>query len=322
MGRHDSGAGRLRNRESKATILFLGSGPQQGIFQRLHLRLIIASLILLSAPAVRALTIVGYDPATNDRFASGYPSSPVENTSVSFLGNGYDLSGVGWNPGNPTQSFAMISDEYFVYANHYGPGASLNFYSPTLGTVVNYGVGAAYNFTFNGQTSDFAVGRLSSALDPAHGIASYPVLDLPFTTDYLGLPALLYGNGPGGPRLGANTADIVLPYNFPGGTGDDSYGIGYSYNSSLPGDSKFESGDSSSPTFTVWNGSLALLGTHSVVGTIGLTEYSVDNLIAVYLDQMTAQNIDFSVVPEPSRALFLLAGACALLRRRHRAPRE
>lgn len=302
--------------------MFLGSGPQRGIFRRLHLRQIIVSVILLSAPAVSALTIVGYDPATNDRFASGYPSSPVENTSASFLGDGYDLSGVGWSSTDSTRSFAMISDEYFVYANHHGPGAALNFYSPTLGTVVSYGVAAAYNFTFNGQTSDFAVGRLSSALDPAQGIASYPILDLPFTADYLGLSALLYGNGPGGPRLGVNTADIVLPYNFPEGSGNDSYGIGYSYNSSLSGDSKFESGDSSSPTFTVWNGSLALLGTHSVVGTIGLTEYSVDNLIAVYLDQMTTQGIDFSVVPEPSRVLFLFAGACALLWRRHRAPRE
>lgn len=279
-------------------------------------------IALLAALPARALTIVGYDPATNDRFASGYPASPVENTFVSFLGNGYDLSGVGWSAADSTRHFTMISDEFFVYANHHGPGGSLNFHSPTLGAVVNYGVSAAYNFTFNGQTSDFAVGRLTSALDPAHGIASYPILDLPFTTDYLGLPALLYGNGPGGPRLGANTADIVLPYNFPGGEGNDSYGIGYSYNSGLPGDSLFESGDSSSPSFTVWNGSLALLGTHSVVGTIGMTEYSVDNLIAIYLDQMTTQGIDFSVVPESSRALFLLVGACALLRRRHRAPRE
>jgi len=281
-----------------------------------------ALILLLTATTASALTIVGYDSATNDRFTSGYPLSPVPNSSVSFLGNGYDLSGVGWSAADSTRHFAMISDEYFVYANHHGPLGSLNFYSPTLGTVVNYGVSAAYNFTFNSQTSDFAVGRLSSALDPAHGIASYPILDLPFTTDYLGLPALLYGNGPSGPRLGANTADIVLPYNFSGGTGNDSFGIGYSYNSSLPGDSKFESGDSSSPSFTVWNGTLALLGTHSVVGTIGMTEYSVDNLIAVYLDQMTTQGIDFSSVPEPSRALFLLVGACALLRRRHRAPRE
>ena len=280
--------------------------------------------LLLAASTARALTIVGYDSATNDRFSSGYASSPVANTSLSFLGTGYDLSGVGWNPGNTSQSFAMISDQFFVYANHYAPGSTMSFFSQTLGSVVSYGVNATtHHFTFNGQTSDFAIGSLSTPLNPVHGITSYPVLDLPFTIDYLGLPVLIYGHGSNGPRLGANTIDVVLPYNFPnGGTTNDSYGVGYAYNSGLIGDSKFESGDSSSPTFVPWYGSLALLGTHSVVGTISSVEYSVDNLIAVYLDQMTAQGIDFTTVPEPSRAMLLLTGACALLRRRHRAPRE
>jgi hypothetical protein len=65
---------------------------------------------------------------------------------------------------------------------------------------------------------------------------------------------------------------------------------------------------------------LALVGTHSVTGTISSTDYSVDNLIAAYTDQMTTQGIDFTSVPEPSRLMLLLIGACALLRRRQRAP--
>ena len=84
----------------------------------------------------------------------------------------------------------------------------------------------------------------------------------------------------------------------------------------------FEGGDSSSPTFIPWHGSLALVGTHSVTGTISGTPYSIDNFIPIYLDQMDTFGIEFSVVPEPSRFLLLLLGACALLRRRHRAPRE
>jgi hypothetical protein len=323
MRRDHSGARRLRNRESKVMILFLGKRRRSLHFRRVNFHAAIALLMLLTVSTANALTIVGYDSDTNDRFDSGYATSPVENTSLSFLGSGYDLSGVGWNPSNTSQSFAMISDRYFVYASHHAPGSTMSFFSQVLGSVVNYGVSAAtHHFTFNGQTSDFAIGRLSTALNPAHGITSYPVLDFPFVTDYLGLPVLIYGHGSNGPRLGANTVDVVLPYNFPGGTGNDSYGIGYAFNSGLTGDSKFESGDSSSPTFVPWHGSLALLGTHSVVGTIGLTEYSIDNFIAVYLDQMTAQGIDFSVVPEPSRAMLLLLGACTLLRRRHRAPRE
>ena len=38
----------------------------------------------------------GYSDADNNRFASGYPNNPVPNTSPSFIGAGYDWSGVGW----------------------------------------------------------------------------------------------------------------------------------------------------------------------------------------------------------------------------------
>lgn len=281
---------------------------------------VLPALLFLAAAPVHALTIVGYDPDVNDRFDSGYPSTPVENSSLAFLGSGYDLSGVGWNPALTSQSFAMISDQYFVYSNHYAPGSTMNFYSSATGSVVSYAVsGTTYHFTYNGQTSDFAIGKLATPINPADGIAYYPILDLAQATDYLGLEVLIYGRGANGPRLGANTADLVLPYNFPGGTGNDSYGIAYSYDSGQAGDSLFESGDSSSPTFVSWYGQLALVGTHSAVGDIGTSgTYSIDNLIAVYMDQIASQGIDFTAVPEPSRGLLLLLGACALLRRRHR----
>lgn len=291
----------------------------------MHLRRVILLSALLTIRAASGLTIVDYAPATHDRFVSGYPGTPVANTSASFLGNGYDLSGVGWNPSLTTQSFAMISDQYFVYSNHYAPGATIDFRSPTLGTVVSYGVSATtYQFTFNGEVSDFAIGKLDAALDPSHGITSYAILDLSLPSDYMGLTALIYGHGPNGPRLGANTVDLLTPYTFPGGTTTNSYGIGYSFNPALSGDSMFDPGDSSSPTFIPWYGTLALVGTHSVTGTIDPdpTEYSVDNLIAAYTDQMTTQGIAFTSVPEPSRWLLLLAGACAMQCRRHRAPRE
>jgi len=307
-------------------ILFLGKRFVARQNARVFFHRLVLTLSLLAATSAWALTIVGYDSTTNDRFASGYASSPVENSSVTFLGSGYDLSGVGWNAANTAQSFTMISNQYFVYSNHYGPGSTMNFYSPTRNTVVSYGVSATtYHFNFNGQTSDFAIGKLSSTLNPSDGITSYPILYAPTIQPYVGLPVLLYGHGSNGPRLGANVVDAYGSYNFPnGGTTADSYGIGYSYNSNEAGDSMFESGDSSSPTFVPWNGGLTLLGTHSVTATIGSTPYSIDNFIPIYLSQMITQGIDFGIeaVPEPSRALLLLLGACALLQRRHRAPRE
>lgn len=282
-------------------------------------QIIVPALLLLTAATASALTIVGHDPEVNNRFDSGYPTTPVGNSSLSFLGNGFDLSGVGWNPSLTTQSFAMISDEYFIFAAHYAPGTTMNFVNSS-GQVVSYGVSSTiHNFTYNGQTSDFAIGKLSTPLNPADGIASYPILDLAQSPDYLGLHVLIYGHGSSGPRLGANVADAVLPYAL-FGSEDNNFGIAYSYNSSLAGDSVFEGGDSGSPTFVNWHGQLALVGVHSAVGTIGETTYSIDSLIAAYTDQMTTQGIPFDTVPEPARALLMLLGtcACALRRRRQR----
>lgn len=289
------------------------------MFRTVNLR--VTCLCLLAAVSTaQALTIVGYDSATYDVYSGGYPTAPVGNSSPTFVGAGLDLSGVGWNSANPTQSFAMISDQYFVYANHYAPGSSMSFLSPVTGQVVTYAVSSTtYHFTYNGETSDFAIGKLSTALDPTLGIGSYPVLDLAQVNDYLGLPALIYGRGTNGPVLGTNVVDLLTSYDFPGSpAGEDSYGVGYSYTLSQTGDAYFQSGDSGSPTFVLWHGQLTLLGTHSVITTGDDPNYSIDNLIATYTEQMTAQGISFSAVPESSRSLLMLLGACALLVRRHR----
>ena len=54
-------------------------------------------LVLWSAPAP-AIGINDFTAARNDRFASGYSNGPlVANTDPSFIGTGYDWSGVGWD---------------------------------------------------------------------------------------------------------------------------------------------------------------------------------------------------------------------------------
>ena len=164
-------------------------------------------------------------------------------------------------------------------------------------------------------------------MNPADGITSYPVLYLPTLQSYLNLPVLMYGHGGSSPRLGANVVNDIYGYNFPNYYGAvNSVGIDYSYSSGLSGNSLVESGDSSSPTFVpVGNGRLALLGTHSLLLTSGGSNpslgLSVDNFIPYYAVSMANDGINFSiisVVPEPSRFLLLLLGACALLWRRHR----
>lgn len=281
--------------------------------------------LALSALTARAVSIVNYNAAMNDRFASGYPTTPTANGSVNFVGAGLDWSGVGWDSALPSRSVAMISDQYFVFANHYQPGSTIQFLSPILGTVVSYTVQSVtrLNSPVNGQPSDFSVGRLTTALNPAHGIATYPVLDLPSVNDYLGLQVMLYGHGgiagTNSPRIGLNEIEDFFHYDQDGDPLDNTFFVGYDFDSGSTGQAQFEGGDSGSPTFAYLHGQLALVGTHSATGTVSGQPWSFDNFIPVYLDQMSTLGVNFTTVPELSRAMLLLAGACVMMLRRKKS---
>lgn len=294
--------------------------------------LLLSSLpIFIGVVAARAVTINGYTSAQHDRFASGWSSAPVPNPSPTFVGSGYNWSGVGWDAGTLNRNIAMISPDYFVFAHHYQPGTTINFFSPTLSAVVSYSwtpVIGTTRFRFDhpttGQAGDFAIGKLSTPLDPGHGIAYYPILDLPTLSSYVGLPLFSYGfggsGGSSGPRIGVNTidgfADLDL-YNPPStspSTGDgtaDTVTV-YHIDKGNPGNSRYQSGDSSGPLFVPWGGSLAIIGTHSAIGTDSSGNfYNFDNFIPAYLDQMTARGISFTTVPE-TEAFFSLASFALL----------
>lgn len=287
--------------------------------------------LMLTCASAQALTIVGYDAGTNNRFASGYPTAPVPNSSLSFIGAGMDWSGVGWDAGLSTRSVAMISDQYFVFASHYTPGSTIQFLSPTLlaanpgnpaAAVVSYTVQSTTRLVspISGMQGDFSIGRLTTPLNAGHGIAAYPVLAFDSLTDYIGLQVLMYGHNDtttNSTIIGTNTISAFYHYDLYGGDGiNDTFAAGYTFEPASPGDSQFESGDSGSPTFAFYQGRLALVGTHSAIATISGTQWSFDNFIPVYLDQLQALNVAFTTVPEPSRMLLMIAGLFALLRRR------
>lgn len=289
--------------------------------------------LMLTCASTQALTIVGYDTGTNNRFASGYPTAPVPNSSLSFIGAGMDWSGVGWDAGLSTRSVAMISDQYFVFASHYTPGSTIQFLSPTLLTanpgnpaaaVVSYTVQSTTRLVspISGMPGDFSIGRLTTPLNAGHGIAAYPVLAFDSLTDYVGLQVLMYGHNDtttNSTIIGTNTISAFYHYDLYGGDGiNDTFAAGYTFEPASPGDSQFEGGDSGSPTFAFYQGRLALVGTHSAIATISGTQWSFDNFIPVYLDQLQALNVAFTTVPEPSRMLLMIAGLFALLRRRTR----
>jgi hypothetical protein len=268
------------------------------------------------ASAVHAITIQGYSALQHDRFASGWATTPVPNTSTSFVGSGYDWSGVGWDATTLNRNIAMISPQYFVFAHHYQPGGTINFYSPASSSVVSYSwtpVTGTTRFRFDhpttGQAGDFAIGKLATPLNPAHGIAYYPILDLPTLASYVGLPLFSYGfGGTSGPRIGTDTIDgfanldLYAPPStspVPGGDGTADTFTVYHTDKGNPGNTRYQVGDSSGPLFVPWNGSLAIVGTHSAIGTdTSGTFYNFDNFIPAYLNRMTELGITFTTVPE------------------------
>jgi V8-like Glu-specific endopeptidase len=290
------------------------------------------ALMLICASA-QALTVVGYDANTNNRFASGYPTAPVPNGSTSFIGAGMDWSGVGWDAGLSTRSVTMISDQYFVFAAHYAPGTTIQFLSPTLlaanpgnpaAALVSYTVQSTTQLVspISGMPGDFSIGKLTTPLNVGHGIATYPVLAFDSITDYVGLQVLMYGHNDATTNstiIGTNTISAFYHYDLHSGDSiDDTFAAGYTFEPASNGDSQFEGGDSGSPTFAFYQGRLALVGTHSAIATISGTQWSFDNFIPVYLDQLQALNVAFTTVPEPSRMLLMLIAAAAGMRRRRR----
>lgn len=281
----------------------------------LMVRSVFASLVLfLLTDAACAVTIVGYDPALHDRFASGYPTTPVVNSSAGFVGAGYDFSGVGWSTTEPQKSITMISDQYFVYSGHNPIGSEVTFRTAG-GSIIPYSVDTSFSFAPTGEVSDalgdLRIGRLTTTVSPS--IASYAIFDSSDYADFEGLSLLVYGHGSGGsPRIGTNISEGVQDVEIDGGL--IRKGLVWDQDA-LTGEALLESGDSGSPTFAIYNGQLVLLGTHYGVG--GTT--SVDDLLALYLESLTAAGIPYSSVPEPGKmAFFLLAFGLIGMRRKRR----
>lgn len=196
-----------------------------------------------------ALQSTPYSEVVNNRFESGFPTSPVENTSGTFVGQGYDWSGVGWSASDGTKGFGFLSPQHYLVATHYGGAATINLNSSASGvisgnqsTVENTG----YGLLLSGQP-DISLGTLSIPVAGSHQIARYAVLDLNPTSatnaSYNGLSIFLYGRGPNGsssPRIGAATIASTV------NSGTETY---FTTNRL---DVQLQGGDSGSPAVHGW----------------------------------------------------------------------
>ena len=204
----------------------------------------------------RALDVAGYSPTVNDRFVSGFPGSPVPNTSGSFVGAGLDWSGVGWSAADATKGFGFITPQHYLVARHYGgattivlrgvAGTSGTLRSVTQASVTDTG----YGVVLSGSVGDLSLGRLTAAMPASWQIARYAVLDLNagsgINNSYNGQPLLVYGRGVSSttsPRIGAAVINGTVL------SGANSY-----VTSSLTGGTSvhLRVGDSGSPIFIPW----------------------------------------------------------------------
>jgi len=145
-----------------------------------------AVLTFLFLPAVAlGLEVNDYSPARNDRFSSGYPASPVANTSSEFIGSGYDWSGVGWRSGDGSRSYALLDSRHFLYAAHYSPGSGATIqFASTDGPVKSYVVG-----DLSGSLQgDLAIGTFTAPIPKQDNVHPYPILFQGYLADTYFIP--------------------------------------------------------------------------------------------------------------------------------------
>lgn len=204
------------------------------------------------------MQIEGESPERHFRFDSGYTAPPVEtlipNTSPTFLGAGYDWSGVPWNAGSLHQSFVFLSRKHYLYANHFGAGTTLQYYSNVTGLGT-----ASRASSVSVPQSDIGIARLTTLLPASAGIMTYPLLDLPTTNSYVGRDLLIYGWFA---KVGKSKVSSVLPDGRVVLGSQQKYLFEYEGAQSRPDFVTLQGLDSGSPSFIPFGGELTLTGNH------------------------------------------------------------
>ncbi len=176
--------------------------------------LVLVFSLAIPAGVLRAeMWIRDYDEARHSRFYQGVDKN--------FIGEGQDFSGVGRaNVGATWGQWAtMVSDSFFVTAEHWAPGvgSTVTFYEGNDHTAAHsYTVAQLYSTTSSdGKVSDTMLGRLTSTVDV--DIERYSVVHPDANYNYAGREATLYGNEQSAPgtiagRVGVNTVEYTELY--------------------------------------------------------------------------------------------------------------
>ncbi len=263
-----------------------------------------------------ALSVNGYSAEKNNRFSSGFPTSPVENASTAFIGASYDWSSVGYSTttygtSNP-QNLTLIDSEHFVYAVHYSPtvgstvtfvGTDGAFYSATV-----LSISGAF-ITGNGTdqlSSDLGVGTLSTPVAvSSSSVTSSKILFLGYSDANYSASSisslLVYGkNG----VIGVNSVTAVKTnkqfLNSSSGT-YTKLGTTLEMDADYTTENQatFQGGDSGGPTFATVNGSdkMYLVGVHWAVSAGTASSANYDSLVSMQLNHITAYTSQSGLLP-------------------------
>jgi len=319
-------------------------------------------LLAISHPAgrVAAGVIVDHNAtsfdARYDRFASGFPTAPVPNTSTSFVGSGFDLSGVGWFPSTQFFSVAMVSERHFIAAAHAppGPGTQLNFYDPVSNVVRTYTVQSGRRpltefVNSQGQLqslpSDVFLGTLTAPIPASDHIGFFPIAS-GADSSFIGASTLHYGQNPtygtgNQMHLGRNNVQVIDTTSFdgPNPVNEATRVFAFDWTPTNPGEIYLIGGDSGGPSFLNIGGRLTMLGAHYGVtnptSTPNPGDQSVDTFLPYYINQLNAfmaQDTDAThpngysltivAVPEPGALVLTGVGVIAATYIRRRRRRE
>ncbi|MES2309759.1 MAG: hypothetical protein V4507_12960 [Verrucomicrobiota bacterium] len=237
-----------------------------------YFSIFIPSLLFLILGSSSSFAILTNSSGTDDqRFLSWDGNDvPTENKSSSFVGAGYDWSGVGWIRDYQSQgglgshtgfmNFAMLTPRDFGSARHYKPiaGDTVHLFNGT--NVIDEKVsGIAYAGKYDQTANDLYMGSLQTAVGYNSGTEIYRILDVS-SNNYLGMQVLVTGNDLNtATGLSVATAHIIK-YPFSGT--DQEFPKGYLYYLASEGDTWVDQqgGDSGSPTFIAYNGQLTYAG--------------------------------------------------------------
>ena len=213
------------------------------------------------------MQILGYDPKRHDRFYSG--------SDRAFGWENYDWTGVGQGYAGAVAWATLISDTYFIGANHFQAGTPIRFWkSNDPADYVDCTVASGQQVD---AQADCFLGRLSSAAPAA--VKRYAI-----GSGYageLGLEVVGVGHGAAHSNsanqvFGRNNVDAL--YDQPGSGYKQEFeyvndhAVGFS-----PDEFEYEGGDSGGPTFAIIAGAPVLVGEHHAVS--GST-YSFDSSVS------------------------------------------